>query len=384
MASPWRLAGALLALSLAPAFCLEDLAEQIRAAQQAGDYQKAAALYPRLIASGEDTPEIRSNYGAMLYMAGRDREAVAQFHIALRQSPGLLAPNLLAGLALTRLGQWSAAIPYLQIAHRLQANSPEPLIALGKSYVGLRDYKRAREAYTQATALDPRNAEAWFGVGITGRSLADAILKTNHEPNAECEQLLHDSLAALTRAAELDPSSPRAHLILAESFRDSGKFVDAVAEYQAILRISPDDPAANLGLATTYWKSGDVEPALPYLNSVLSRFPNDAEANGIMANILVHRGAFQEALPYARKALAGNPNLAQVRASLAKIYLEQHRPGSAVQELSRIASVDPDGSFHFLMARALRELGRESEARAALERFKQLRAASKTGTPVPE
>jgi tetratricopeptide (TPR) repeat protein len=384
MASLWRLSAVLLALSLAPAFCREDLAEQIRTAQQAGDYQKAAALYPRLIASGEDTPEIRSNYGAMLYLAGRDREAVEQLRTALRQSPGLIAPNLLAGLALTRLGEWNAALPYLQRAHRQQANSPEPLIGLGKAYVGLRDYKHARDAYSQASALDPRSAEAWFGIGITDRSLADAILKTNHGPNAECEQLLHDSLTALTRAAELDPSSPRARLILAESYRDSGKLVDALSEYQAILRISPEDPAASLGLATTYWKSGDVEPAVPYLNSVLSRFPEDAEANGIMANILVHRGAFHEALPYARKALAGNPNLAQVRASLAKIYLEQKRPESAVRELSRIAPVDPDGSYHFLMARALRELGRDAEASAALERFKQLRAASKAGTTAQE
>lgn len=386
MAISWRTGAALLLAfsSLLSATAAQDVAGQIRAAQAAGDYQKAATLYGQLIAAGEDSPEIRSNYGAVLYFAGRDREALEQLRIALKNNPSLVAPNLLAGMALTRLGEWSAAVTHLERARRQEPTSSVPLLALAKAYVGLRDYRRAHEAYTAATALDAGNAEAWYGVGITARSLADSILKKTRQSNAECEALLRDSLQALTRAVGLEPAAPRAHLILAEALRDSGKYGEALTEYETALRLAPEDAAANLGLATTYWKTGDPERAVPYLETVLKRLPNDAEANGIMANVLVRRGDFSEALPFAQKALAGNPNLAQVRFSLAKIYMEQGQINKAIGEVRKITAVDPDGTYHFLLARALRSLGRDAEADAALTRFKELRAQSKGIPAQPE
>lgn len=386
MASFWR-AGAVLLLavfSLLSGTSAQDLAGQVRAAQAAGDYQKAATLYGQLIAAGEDSPEIRSNYGAVLYFCGRDREALEQLRIALKNNPSLVAPNLLAGMALSRLGEWSAAVAHLERARRQEPTSSVPLLALAKAYVGLHDYRRAHEAYAAAAALDAGNAEAWYGAGITARSLADSILKKTRQCNGECEGLLRDALQALTRAVALEPASPRAHLILAESYRDSGKFSEALTEYETALRLDPQDAAANLGLATTYWKTGDPEKAIPYLGTVLKRLPNDAEANGIMANVLVRRGDFLQALPFAQKALAGNPNLAQVRFSLAKIYMEQGQEKRAIDELRKITPVDPDGTYHFLLARALRSLGRDAESDAALTRFKELRAQSKGLPTQPE
>jgi len=362
----------------------EDIAGQIRDAQGTGDYPKAAKLYAQLIASGEDSAEIRSNYGAMLYFAGRDGEALEQLLLALKSNPKLTAPSLLAGMSLTRMGRCKEALPYLERALLQQPSSTAPLLAMGKAYVGLRDYRHAREAYVAAARMDPGSGEAWYGAGITARSLADAVLKKNRMANAESEELLRDSMKAFTRAVEIDPASPRGHLILAESWRDSGKFVEAVAEYETVLRLSPKNAAANLGLATTYWKSGDPEKAIPHLEVVLRELPEDAETNGIMANILVRRGDFTKALPFARKALAANPDLAQVRFSLAKIYVEQGQTENAVRELSKIATIDPDGTYHYLLARALKSLGRNAEAEAALARFRQLRAASKGPTVEPE
>jgi len=386
MAIARRLSAALLLAvgSLAAAPIPQDLAEQVRAAQANGDYQKAATLYGQLIAAGTDSPEIRSNYGTMLYLAGHDREALEQFRFAIKNNPNLAAPNLLAGMAHSRLGQWNTAVPYLERARRQQPNSPAPLLALGKAYVGVRDYRAAHQAYTAAAALDVRSAEAWYGAGITARSLADAILKKSHEPDAECKQLLRDSLQALTRAVALEPASPRAHVILAESLRDSGSFGEALTEYETALRLSPQDAAVNLGLATTYWKSNDPEKAIPHLETVLKRLPNDAEANGIMANVLVRRGDYLQALPFAQKALAANPNLAQVRFSLAKIYMEQRQETRAIGELRKITAVDPDGTYHFVLARALKSLGRDAESQAALTRFKELRAQSKGRVVNPE
>ena len=95
----------LLALSVSDRRAMaDDLAAQIRAAQSAGDYQKAAKLYRQLIADGTDSPEVRSNLGITLHLAGSNREAMDQFRIALRQNPSLTSANLFAGLTEVDLG----------------------------------------------------------------------------------------------------------------------------------------------------------------------------------------------------------------------------------------------------------------------------------------
>ena len=355
-----------------------DILDRIRTAQSVGDFRQAANLYKQLIASGQDTPELRSNAAAMLHFSGQDGEALVQARVALSRNPALAGANLIAGASLVRLGRPKAAIAYLARAHQQDPRGPAPLLALGQAYLSLRDYTRSNTAYLEAAKLNAGNAEAWYGAGITYRSLANAAIK-KAPPGAippEAERLLDLALQALTRAVTLQPDAPQAHLILAESYRDSGKFIDALAEYKAVLKLVPGDGAAELGLATTYWKAGEDGNALPALEKVLKKLPDDPEANGILAEIFVRKGEFGRAAPHARKALDGNPNLTQVRVALAKIYLDENKPEAAIAELQKALPADPDGSYHYLLHRALRLVGRDAEASAALEGFKRLRAAS--------
>ncbi len=165
----------LVALSLALR-ANDTLADQIRAAQQHGNYAKAGDLYLQLIATGADSPEIRSNCGVMLHMAGRNREALEQFRIALQKDPNLLSANLFAGIAEFDLGQPRAALPYLQKAEQLDPNRPAAPMSLGKVYIAMRDYSRANKSYAKAVAMNPQLAEAWYGLGVTDRSLAEQLL----------------------------------------------------------------------------------------------------------------------------------------------------------------------------------------------------------------
>lgn len=372
-------------LLILPALCWirlaasDQLLDHIRGAQSSGDFELAASLYRQLIATGEDSAEIRSNYAAMLHLSGHEREAVAQARIALSRNPKLTAPNVIAGTALLQLGQAREALPYLERAHRQDQASIAPLLGLGQGYVAIRDYSRSNAAYFEATKLDPNSAEAWYGLGITYRSLADTLIKKSPMGTIppEAQRSLEQALQALAKAVAIEPNSSRAHLILAESYRDSGKYLEAIDEYKIALKLSTDNTPAELGLATMYWKANESEDAVPLLKRVLAKLPYDAEANGIMAEILVRRGEFEAATPYAKRALDGNPGLMQVRFALAKIYLAKNQPEPAILELQKAAPADPDGSYHYLLHRALMEAGRDLEAAAALEEFKRRRNASR-------
>ena len=378
----------LLALLIASsrAFCLQDgLADQIRSAQAAGNYAQAAQLYGQLVLAGVDTPEVRSNYGLMLHLSGNNREALEQFHLALRSEPDLPAANLFAGLSEFDLGEPKAALPYLKKAQELDPSHAAPLLALGKAYVALAEYRQANDAYTKVAALDSHLAEAWYGVGVTDRSMAEEILNqaarsgkiTDKAATQDARHLLDAALEALNRAVQLEPNSARTHLLMAESLSDSRKLAEAAAEYRAALNLNPHLDAAYLGLASTYWKQRQFDQALPLLKRVLQKSPNDAESNGMLADILEHNGDYAGAQHYAEIALTSNPHLIETRVVLARVYIAKQQPKLAIAELRQVISADPDGSYHFLLYRAYRDAGDEQAAQTALAEFKRLRSGGR-------
>jgi O-antigen biosynthesis protein len=367
---------------LAGAALADDLTGQIRAAQSAGNYAAAAKLYRQLVAQGTDSPEVRSNFGIMLHLAGNNREAIEQFKIALRQKPDLASANLFGGLTEVDLGQPKEAVSLLEKARKLDPASPAPLLALGKAYVALREYGPANESYIKATQLNGQLAEAWYGVGITDRSMAEQRLNKavrggpsvdKHALETEAKDLLDRALHALTRAVELDPGSARSHLILAESYSEARRFLDAIPEYETAIKLDSQSDAACLGLATAYWKQREFTNAVPLLKRVLAASPKDPEANAILADIQEHDGDREAAARHARVALAGNPDLFQAHVVLGRVYLAEQKPALAIAELRQVAAADPDGSYHFLLYRAYKQTGDEEKARAALAEFEHLR-----------
>jgi tetratricopeptide (TPR) repeat protein len=372
--------GLLIAFSIR-ADAQSNLVDRIKAAQSSGNYSEAAQLYRQFIAAGNDSPEIRSNCGLMLHLAGKNREAMEQFQIALGKNPDLAAANLFAGLSELDLGEPKSALSYLTKAQEVDSRHPAAFLALGKAYVALADYQRANQAYRKAADLDNHLAEAWYGVGVTDRSMAEDLLNqaarsgriTDESATREAHGLLDGALDALNRAVQLEPNSARTHLLMAESLSDAGKLVEAVAEYHAALKLEPHLEAASLGLASAYWKRRQFDEALPLLKQVLQKSPKDAEANGMLADILEHNGDLAGAQHHAEIALANNPDLIETRVVLARVYLAKQQPKLATAELRKVISADPDGSYHFLLYRAYREAGNEQAAQEAMAGFRRLR-----------
>lgn len=374
-----------------------------------GDYRRAAEAYSMLAASNPGNPELLSNAGVMWHLGGDDARAVQSLRRALALNPNLAAANLFQGLSLVRMGRANESISFLMKAYRADSQGILPVLGLARAYVALRDYGRASNFYHNAAGRDSANAEAWFGLGITYRHLLDsaAARLARLDPDASpavldnaarcdtaglrpasndtrvlarvvsCYERL--SLAALAKAAELDPGSPRTRLLLGESLRDAGRINEAVPEYEAAIRIQPSLPAW-LGLAVTYWKSGGLENALPPLRKALELAPDDADANELMADILVRLGEYAEAQRYVDRALHANPHLVRVWWAQAKIHMAQDKPGLAEREIRKALPADADGTCYFLLHEALRKLGREEEAREALKQFQRRRARAR-GTP---
>ncbi len=359
------------------------LADKAASDTKRRDYKAAADDYRKLLQLGEDSAELRSNLGMVLYLAGNEREALEQFHVALSRKPELAASNLFAGLSLIRLGRPREALSFLKKAEREQPGVAAPVLASGRADVALRNLPEARAAYRKATELEPGNAEAWYGLGIVSRELADGILKQASQESAGEARESREAVArsdldeaehSLSRAMSLDPDSTQAHMVLGEAFREAQEFDHSVQEYQRIIDRRPTYAPAYLGLATTYWRFGRTEETLAALRKVLALSPGDPEANGIMASVLLSEHQTTDAKSFAKRALASQADQSIARVTLARIYLSENQPAEALKELQFAAGDDLDGSYHYLLGMTLRKLGQTKEAAIALEKSRQLRA----------
>ena len=153
---------------------------------------------------------------------------------------------------------------------------------------------------------------------------------------------LKDAADLAARAAELDGSDPWAHLALGQLATMRRQTDAAVHAFQRALELNPNFAAAHGFLGYALALDGQFEPAVEHLNQALSLSPHDPQ------NIVFMIGlgqAYYQAWRY-NEAVKYSQNIAQQRSE----HFGAHRQ----------------------LCASLAQAGRMEEARATLERLKQL------------
>jgi tetratricopeptide (TPR) repeat protein len=556
----------------------ESLLAEAHEAQARSDFHTAADSYRQAVAIHPDIAELWSNLGLMQYQSSDCSGAVEAFRTALRLNQALFVPNLFLGLDLLQLKKSGEALPYLLAAQKLNPQDPQAPLALGRAYHMLLEYEKSRDCYQRATALAPRNGEAWYGLGLAYFGLAEAagakltgsfresvyvaeltagasaeegnlteaihayrallalkaapprcshtaygFVLTRHGDLVEAEQefrrdlsscpaaragmarLLFESgardkglamladlassdpegfdsslprfwegldtpqletrlaqlrqspsamasavaarlsegvrsapqpeterpipevgnaknlqefasdaffsgqfqtaalasdrlrqkypndpagwywavranqklgVAALARAGEVEPDSPRIHALLGDAYQRRRMFDEAREEYSKVLAVSPDSVAGLAGLAKADYADGKLEEAQSTAQKALARSPADGEINLLMAEILVTQHEYVDAEPCLKASLHVRPDLLpRVHALLGRVFAGTGRPKEAIQELTQGLASDEDGSVYYQLARLYKEAGDVKAAAAALEQSKQIKAS---------
>jgi tetratricopeptide (TPR) repeat protein len=174
------------------------------------------------------------------------------------------------------------------------------------------------------------------------------------------------AVLALAYAVEVEPNSIRLHELLAESYRDREKYLDAEAEYKVALGINPKDFAALVGAATNYLQELRIDPAREMIQNALIQNPSDPEANYIMGEVLMAEHKYSDAEPYLRTGLGSRAQLVpRVHVLLGQIYANQGDTTRAISEYKLGLSSDDDGSVHFQLGRLYQKVGEPSLAASA-------------------
>ncbi len=220
-----------------------------------------------------------------------------------------------------------------------------------------------------------------FLTGDFGSALV-AAEKLRHIAGAEDESLYWSIRArqglgvrALVHAGQVEPDSIRMHELLAETYRDMGRYESAENEYAAALSMDPHGFSALLGSAANYLQQLRLEPASEMIQRALALKPSDPEANYIAGEILIDQHQFDEAEPHLKTALSAKAELIpRVHALLGRVYASKGQDRAAIEELKLGLATDDDGSIHFQLGRLYQKSGQQSLAEAAFAETRRLQS----------
>jgi tetratricopeptide (TPR) repeat protein len=182
------------------------------------------------------------------------------------------------------------------------------------------------------------------------------------------------AIATLTRAGEIDPNSPRMHVLTGDVFRQKRRWSEAEAEYRKALAIDPTSRGARLSLAIVLFTELKTDEAFEITKSLLAEVPEDPEANMLAGEILVQGHKFEEAEPYLTKCKNLDPDLIpRLHVLLGQVYAATNRIPEAISEYKQGLAIDDDGSIHYQLARLYEKSGDKDAAAEEIRISQQLR-----------
>ena len=340
------------------------VAEHVRrgvAAREAGRLDEARRELEAAVRSAPGLAEAHLYLGLVLHESDDFAAAADSLESALAIKPGIPGARELLGYDLLMLGRSADAVPHLDAARRANTERWQVSAWLGRAHLEAGDPSLALQHLLHAQAAAPADPELLYLVGKA------------------YSQLGARSQAQLLANA---PGSPFAHLAIAEDHDFNGRSDEAAAAYRKALAGDQPLPGAWLALGDLEQGRGRPRAALNAYRRALEIRPEDATLHLRCGEALLALGLADEALPHLESASAADPPPAALEA-LGKALLDL---GRFVEARAALATA-LDGAvgeqrrmkIHYQMARVSRRLGDAEAAREHLQEFTALRARLTAG-----
>jgi tetratricopeptide (TPR) repeat protein len=416
--------GLLLGLQASPDESLLGRADQ---AIQARDVESGEKLLLEFLNEANHSGEAYAEAGALLLGAGYAEKAQEHFRAGIERDPSLDVNYLGLTQALQALGKEEQVRQAVRSG--LQALPGHPALAaemarmeadagdfqaaisvlesvadenrgarfwelLGRLYLTDGDDRSSFRAYRQALELDSNSISVL-------RALAGLALR---------KQDLDEAWEYMAQARRLAPNSPQVLLDFAQVSIAAHLPTEAVTALRLLLLLEPEEPEYQLALGKALLHSDDNRDAHRMLRRYVDARPDDADARTLLGFSLYLVNEFEEALLQFNKALAQDPNqldavyyqamIAYARAederaeelflevlrrapshgeaylNLAKLHFRQNRADEARGHLEKAAALLPrEPDVHFQMSRLYAHSGDRERAAAAIQRYRELKAA---------
>jgi eukaryotic-like serine/threonine-protein kinase len=225
-------------------------------------------------------------------------------------------------------------------AHGTQVPDAYSLYLQGRGY--LRDYDRpenvdhAVAAFQKALALDPKYALADTGLG-------QAYWWKYAETNYTDATWVEPARQACERALQLDPKLAPAHICLGKVDNGTGKYEQAVSEFQEVLRAEATSDEAYRGLADAYQRLGRLPEAEQTFRRAIELRPQYWAGYSWLGDFYFRRARYGEAAQMFAHVVELAPDSYRGYSNLGAIYVQMGRYEDARQTLEHSIAIRPSG-----------------------------------------
>ncbi len=228
---------------------------------------------------------------------------------------------------------------------------------------------QAIQAFHQAIAQDPGDAEPYAGLGValnrrgqwgeSAKALGKALELGLRRPDVYVELAnslmrcgrLDEADALLDQALALQPDLAEAWQVRGEILGHRQKYTQAAAAFAQATKLAPEYARPHHGTGVVLALHGDFTAALAAMERALKLAPDYPEANCGAGALLLRSGRAQDAIAYYEKALAIRPGYLEARADLALAYEKAGRLKEAAAQYAQLARVTTDeAGFEFQIA----------------------------------
>ena len=252
-------------------------------------------------------------------------------------------------------------------SHGTQIPAAETLYLQGRGY--LQNYDRpenndsAIQVFQQALKLDPNYALAYAGLG-------DAYWKKyrdNKDP-----QWVQSSRESCEKAVNLDPNLAAAHECLGTLYSGTGRYENAVTEFENALKAEPTNDDAYRGLARTYEELGKLPEAEKTYQRAIGLRPQYWAGYSWLGAFYQNHNRYAEAAKMFSKVISLAPDSFRGYYNLAAANGAQGQYLEAIANLNHSISIRPSSRAYANLGMAYFCLRRFDEAAQSFEQAVKL------------
>jgi len=173
-----------------------------------------------------------------------------------------------------------------------QQQSATALLDDASSKMGNDKYSEAKPILEKLVKEYPDNFTTWINLGICYLSSKE----------------LSSAAASFTKATQIDPKSPSAHLLLGNTQRDLGNNEAAIENYKKTLELNKKEMNAYINLASLYFSQKKYDEAISLLRQAKLELPNVLQIRYMLASYYKNLGQTANYKVEVSEILAINPN----------------------------------------------------------------------------
>lgn len=331
-----------------------------------GDRRSAVRVAQVIERTSQINPEVFLHISRLFIVKNLYQESIPLLNKSVAGLPRSAEAYYLLSFALFQTGRIESMRPILQKALVLAPDSVPALLLKVMSLLELTKLTEAKQTVQRILKIQPGNPKAAYLLGkvrIEQGNYAEAI----------------EGLTALIERFSMDPD---VHLLLLSAYRNEENYQKAFDYSLMLAGLFPNHPLILYNAGLDLEILGRFQEGESYLRKTVALAKNDPKlsvgAKLGLARVLTKQEKHTEAVPLFEEAIRGNQGGAPARQDLSDIYFKTGEYEKALKLLREVVTIAPKKKEAYIrLAKVLRRLGRNEEARKQVEVFQQLEKLEK-------